>query len=96
MKSGNLNFLEPSGPLQACNGTALPFTVQIILKYFIKPPLKFNYPPEKTPIDGRHAVSLKVTIFLGRPKLQMEHHTLILNKILLKNHMCRIFIPSSK
>jgi len=26
MKSGNLNFLEPSGPLQACNGTALAFT----------------------------------------------------------------------
>ena len=25
MKSGNLNFLEPSGPLQACNGNALPF-----------------------------------------------------------------------
>ena len=24
MKSGNLNFLEPSGPLQDCNGTALP------------------------------------------------------------------------
>jgi len=23
MISGNLNFLEPSGPLQACNGTAL-------------------------------------------------------------------------
>jgi len=26
MKYGNLNFLEPSGPIQACNGTALPFT----------------------------------------------------------------------
>jgi hypothetical protein len=25
MKSGNLNFLATSGPLQACNGTALPF-----------------------------------------------------------------------
>ena len=25
-KSGNLNFLEPSGPLQACNATDLPFT----------------------------------------------------------------------
>jgi ribosomal protein S21 len=25
MKSGNLNFLEPSGPLRACNGTALLF-----------------------------------------------------------------------
>jgi len=24
-KSGNLNFLEPSEPLQACNGTALPY-----------------------------------------------------------------------
>jgi hypothetical protein len=23
MKSGNLNLLEPSGPLQACNGTAV-------------------------------------------------------------------------
>ena len=23
-KSGTLNFLEPSGPVQACNGTALP------------------------------------------------------------------------
>ena len=25
MNSGNLKFLEPSGPLQACNGTDLPF-----------------------------------------------------------------------
>jgi len=30
MKSGNLNFLEPSGPLQACNGTALPLPHTII------------------------------------------------------------------
>jgi hypothetical protein len=28
-KSGNLNFLEPSGPLRACNGTALPFTIYL-------------------------------------------------------------------
>jgi len=25
-KSGNINFLEPSGPLQASNGTVLPLT----------------------------------------------------------------------
>ena len=25
-KSGKLNFLEPSGPVEACNGTALPST----------------------------------------------------------------------
>ena len=30
MKSGNHNFLEPSGPLQACNGTALPFTFRAL------------------------------------------------------------------
>ena len=27
MKSGNLHFLEPSGPLQACNGTDFPFNI---------------------------------------------------------------------
>jgi len=27
MKSGNLNFLEPFGPLQACNGTDLPLYI---------------------------------------------------------------------
>ena len=32
MKSGNPNFLEPSGPLQACKGTALPY---IKLHFFI-------------------------------------------------------------
>jgi len=26
LKSGNLNILEPSGPLQACNGTAFTAT----------------------------------------------------------------------
>jgi len=26
MKFGNLNFPEPSGPLQACNGTSLPLS----------------------------------------------------------------------
>ena len=31
MKSGNLNFLEPSGPLQACNGTALPLLLLLLL-----------------------------------------------------------------
>ena len=37
MKSGKINFLETSGPLLACNGTALTFThvvdAQIIVMY---------------------------------------------------------------
>jgi len=33
-KSGNLNFLEPCGPVQACNGTALPFFMRLPNKGF--------------------------------------------------------------
>ena len=32
MKPGNLNFLEPSGPLQACSGIILPFTYDFIMR----------------------------------------------------------------
>ena len=34
MKSGNLNFLEPAGPLQACNRIALPFCEYYELEKF--------------------------------------------------------------
>jgi len=34
MKSGNLNFLEPSGLLQACNGTAFISVVSMVLLEF--------------------------------------------------------------
>jgi hypothetical protein len=29
MKSGNFNFMDPSGPLQAYNGTALPYIYRV-------------------------------------------------------------------
>jgi len=35
LKSGSLNLLEPSGPVQACNGIALPFTACKSQAYFI-------------------------------------------------------------
>ena len=31
-KSGNLNFPEPSGPLRACSGTALPLYIYIYIE----------------------------------------------------------------
>jgi len=34
-KSGNLNFLEPSGPLQACNGTASLYYSNPILTVYV-------------------------------------------------------------
>jgi len=30
LKSGSLNLLEPSEPVQACNGIALPFTMVLV------------------------------------------------------------------
>jgi len=33
MKSGSLNFLEPPGPVQACNGTALLYVCVYIYLY---------------------------------------------------------------
>jgi hypothetical protein len=41
MKSGNLNFLGPSGPLQACNGTALPY---LLLHVFYLPNCSLLWP----------------------------------------------------
>jgi len=35
MKSGNLNSLEPSGPVQACNVTAVPFYKHTLRLYNI-------------------------------------------------------------
>jgi len=35
MKSGKLNFLEPSGPFQACNGIALPFLLISCKLYYV-------------------------------------------------------------
>jgi len=42
MKSGNLNFLEPSGPLLACNGTALPIR-----------PLNISHTQRDVPYKGK-------------------------------------------
>jgi hypothetical protein len=39
MKSGNLNFLEASGPLQACKGTALSLPLPQLKGVFINLPL---------------------------------------------------------
>jgi hypothetical protein len=42
MKSGKMNFLEPSGPLQAYNGTALNFTFKREKKYFFQTSISFE------------------------------------------------------
>ena len=48
MQSGNFNFLEPSGPLQACNGTALPFFTYIYKEVRVKAFLRENIERESS------------------------------------------------
>jgi hypothetical protein len=45
MKSGSLNLLEPSGPVKACNGIALPLPAvkaYLLIKYKIQK-IKYEY-----------------------------------------------------
>jgi len=43
MKSGNLNFLEPFWPLQACNGTALPLLVGVLVSSALRMQLDLGH-----------------------------------------------------
>jgi hypothetical protein len=36
LKSGSLNLLEPPGPVQACNGIALPFPIHLTLFFSLR------------------------------------------------------------
>ena len=54
MKSGNLNFLEPSGSLQACNGTALP--LPLLINIYSQLTQNFNQPMNTIPLNNGGAV----------------------------------------
>jgi len=54
MKSGNLNLLETSGTLQACNGTALPLYKHIFIYLFIYLYLSPHGPTFR--ITSRHTI----------------------------------------
>ena len=47
MKSGRLNFLEPSGPVQAFNGTALPLPIHFFEMSKIRPATYCNIPEDE-------------------------------------------------
>jgi len=67
MKSANLNFLEPSGLVQACNGTALPlynvFVVHmtVFMIHTVQSPQLYILLPEDGRVQGpKHVVSLNL------------------------------------
>jgi len=55
MKSGNLNFLEPSGPLQACNGTDLPLIFGSLRLFMMTTNLFISDSPLPPPHSGAKA-----------------------------------------
>jgi hypothetical protein len=55
MQSGNLNFLEPYGPVQTCNGTAIPFARDKFLHQL------FSFSPRRTNQDFEIEVYRKPT-----------------------------------
>jgi len=64
MKSGNLNFLELSGPLQACNGTDLPFILPFTYR------VMHSLQKSRRPDEIRSTHLLNMSLEFQRPPLQ--------------------------
>ena len=94
MKSGNLNFLEPSGPLQACNGTdlplPLPFTLSVLF-YFALLPFRILFDA----IDfGKTLVATRVKS-LGKILLFMSSFNKIFNMKRNIRKTCKYRVPKN-
>ena len=64
MKSGNLKFLEPSGPLQACDGAALPCIINYLALSYSQTQCFVQYinPYMLYKIVARHNVAVHYTV----------------------------------
>jgi len=87
-KSGNINFLEPSGPVQACNETALPYSFYEcpVLEMQVHPKCIFFFPfyaltylltpwsrARLEKLTSSHLVK-KFPTFYGTPKVYYRIH----------------------
>ena len=70
MKYGNINFLEPSRPLQACNGTTLPLPLPVVVHSCTKRHLRL----ERLPMPLLQQTMLTYVPFY-RHILRMFHST---------------------
>jgi len=92
MKSGNLNFVEPSGPFQACKGTALPLHMIFIkvrlvnIISSVEPNPKFNF-LEKLKIQIFQNVNSTIFFIVVCGTLSLW---------LRKDHAVRLFENNSK
>jgi len=54
LNSGSLNPLQPSGPVQACNGVALPLHIYTFNSYLSQCTLRVHYGDQQTEAAYRH------------------------------------------
>jgi len=69
MKSGKLNFQDPSGTLQACNGTALPF-----ITYYVCVCFCLSYPAGTSHIFCATFYLLVSVVYLALPYISTLSH----------------------
>jgi len=70
--NGYLNFLEPSGPIQACNGTALPLQVQLSIVSISVCTIKLQWVRPPTFSELLHET---FRVFGNHKKLTWTHET---------------------
>ena len=71
-KSGSLNFLEPSGPVQACNGTAVPFYLCIIIQWDDRP--IYGLPLTEMPLCSTYLCYIEPVILQGCLQEVTKYH----------------------
>jgi hypothetical protein len=66
LKSGSLNLLEPSGPVQTCNGIALPLTRTFEKKQILVISRYVNTPESGVSEQTEETFSIRIADLLAR------------------------------
>jgi hypothetical protein len=85
LKSGSLNFLEPSGPVKACNGIALPYqqSSTIAAEWYCASYFSLVY------------ILLHVALYIFLMPVQHVWSLHILIQIFSDDGMCNVFLSHS-
>jgi hypothetical protein len=89
MKSGNLNFLEPSGALQACNGTALPVLLLLLLLLLLQ--LSFHSVAVVSTLEQTKQIRINI-----HRRNNKKHSSKIQNKVNTSRHITKTPTQLSK
>jgi hypothetical protein len=77
LKSGGLNLLEPSGPLQACNGIAYLFLMVVIEEHISIAFFQYFFLRTENVMDGKLQIMQVYWLFLCLTAIRIYDHDLI-------------------